>query len=78
MNQDLEDQAARALLQASPTDSPQLALAKNMAKLIVRQHGAEAAGPAIEYARCLSAGVRGRSHAHNSQPQPRVLGATRR
>jgi hypothetical protein len=78
MNQDLEDQAVRALLQASPTDGPQLALAKNMAKLIVGRHGAEAAGPAIEYARNLSLGFSGRSHAHNSQPQPRVLGATRR
>jgi hypothetical protein len=78
MSQYLEDQAARTFIQASPTDIPRLALAKSMAKLIVQLHGAAAAAPAIEYARNLSLGISDHSHAQKSQPQPHVLGATRR
>jgi hypothetical protein len=77
MNQGFENQAAQ-ILQPSATDSPRLALAKSTAKLIARQYEAEAAAPAIEHARNLSLGISGSSHAQKSQPQPSVLGATRR
>jgi hypothetical protein len=60
MNQGFENQTAQ-ILQPSATDSPRIALAKSMAKLVAGQHGAEAAAPAIEHARNLSLGISGPS-----------------
>jgi hypothetical protein len=72
------DAAQETLLRPSATDSPRLALAKSMAKLIAAKYGAEAAAPAIERVRNLSLGISGRPHTQSSQHQPHVLGATRR
>jgi hypothetical protein len=77
MNQDLE-RSYGAIAPGKPTDGPQLALAKIAARVVIGQHGAAAAAPAIEYARNLSQGISGRSLAQKSRSQPGVLGATRR
>jgi hypothetical protein len=76
MNEDLEPQAAQ-MLQPSATDGSRLGLAKSVARHLVAQHGAEAAAPAIQYARNLSLGIDVRPQSQKSA-QPSVLGASRR